>query len=373
MIVKTNRLHRTAVTVALSAVLAGVGCGGGGTADLVIVDPAPVALPEPWTYDESMIFPADRSLVRPEDGVALPDGRLIVVDQVHGLRLVETDGSSAPFGNMVEAGYRHEPPPHDGGANGIALEPSGAHALIADIHHGAIFRVDVASGEAELVYQHRYGVNTAVRDSRGTIWFTQSAHNTPEEGGARMWAAVDRALAEGALYRLEMRDGVPVGEAELVVDSLVFGNGIAIDEAGGYLYLAETMGSRVLRYRVNLDSGQLSERTVILDGVAPDNLELDGDGNLWVAAPLTNEVVVVDTATGEHRSVFQVLTAAQQETVDEVMRRIAAGEPCMELLTPDAWAPLPGFVTGVIVGPGDGPVYVTGLGNALVRLPRRTS
>jgi hypothetical protein len=29
--------------------------------------------------------------------------------------------------------------------------------------------VDVTTGETDRVYQHRYGVNTAVRDSKGTI------------------------------------------------------------------------------------------------------------------------------------------------------------------------------------------------------------
>ena len=92
-----------------------------------------------------------------------------------------------------------------GAANGIAKEPGRTHLLVADVHHGGIYR-------------HAYGVNTAVRDSRGAVWFTQSARNTPEEGGDRMWAAVDTALAEGALYRLQMRDGQPAGQAELVVD-----------------------------------------------------------------------------------------------------------------------------------------------------------
>jgi hypothetical protein len=42
----------------------------------------------------------------------------------------------------------------------------------------------------------------------------------------------------------------------------------------------------------------------------------------------------------------------------------------MALITPDLWAPLPGIVTGLIVSPAGGPVYLTGLGDALVRLPR---
>lgn len=327
------------------------------------------ALPQ-WTFDPSMIFPADRSLLRPEDGVELPDGRLIVGDQVHGLRLVELDGSSAPFGDMVAAGYIHDPPEHAGGANGVSLEPDGQHVLVADVFHGGIFRVNVATGAAERVYQHRYGVNTAVRDSYGAIWFTQSAHNTPEEGEARMWAAVDIARQEGAVLRLGLEDGQLAGEAELLVDSLFYGNGIVIDEAAGHLYVSETLAGQVLRYEVDLATGQLGERSVFLSGLEPDNLELDGAGFLWVAAPLANALVAVSTTTGERHIAFQEQTQAQRERVAEFGRRGEAGEPRMELFTPDLWHPLPGLLTGVIVRPGDGPVYLTGLGDAIVKLPR---
>lgn len=52
------------------------------------------------------------------------------------------------------------------------------HALVTDIALGRLYRVNVNTGATEQVYQHRYGINAAVRDSRGSIWFTQSAHNT---------------------------------------------------------------------------------------------------------------------------------------------------------------------------------------------------
>ena len=342
-----------------------IGCAG--NADRSSGDTT--ALPQ-WNYDSTMIFPADHALTRPEDGIALPDGRLIVSDQVHGLRLVELDGSSAPFGELVAAGYVHHPPTQSGGANGISLEPDGSHLLVADIFHGGIYRVDVATGATERVYQHRYGVNTAVRDSRGAIWFTQSALNTPEAGEPRMWAAVDVPVPEGALLRLGMQGRRLAEEAEVLVDSLYFANGIAIDEASGHLYLSETVGARVLRYRVDVDAGRVSERSVFVDSAAVDNIELDAEGHLWLVLPLTNEVLMVDTATGARHTAFRSVTPAQLEVVQEFIRRGQAGISRMELFTPAAWAPLPGPITGVIVGPGGGSVYLTGLGDALVRLFR---
>jgi len=327
------------------------------------------ALPS-WSYDSTQVFPADRSLTRAEDGIALPDGRLIVADQIHGLRLVEADGSSKPFGNLQALGYAHRPPAHPGGANGVSLEPGGTHLLLADAFGAAIYRVEIATGAGEKLYQHRYGVNTAVRDSTGAIWFTQSAHNTPEDGEARLWAAVDRPRPEGALFRLGQKDGKLADQPELMVDSLYFANGIAIDEPNRRLYLAETVAGRVWRFAVDLDAGRLSERAVFADSVGADNLELDGEGHLWIAAPLTNEVLVVNTATGARHTAFRSLTAAQQEVLAEFARRGQVGNSRMELFTPAVWAPLPGPITGIIVGPGRGPVYFTGLGNALLKMPR---
>jgi hypothetical protein len=57
--------------------------------------------------------------------------------------------------------------------------------------------------------------------------------------------------------------------------------------------------------------------------------------------------------------------------IAEFRRRGESGAPRLDLITPAVWAPLPGFVTGVILAPGDrGTVYLTGLGGALLRLPQ---
>ncbi len=323
-----------------------------------------------WTYDSLMVFPSSRGLSKPEDGVFLPGGRLLVTDQVSGLRLIDPDGTSKPFGNLAATGYVHNPPAREGGANGISLEPDGAHALVTDIALGRIYRVNLNTGATEQVYQHRYGINSAVRDSRGSIWFTQSAHNTAETGMGAMWAAVDAGTPQGALLRLAMTNGRLASQAETLVDSLRFANGIVVDGKNGHLYVSEMMANRVLRYRVDLATGALSERAVILEGHAIDNLELDDSGNLWMVTPLSNEVIVLNIATGKTHSAFKSQTAAQAERIAEFGRRGQRGEPRLELLAPDAWAPLPGFITGLILTPGRGPVYLTGLGDALIRLDR---
>lgn len=334
---------------------------------LACAPPAEKPTPLPyWTFDPSMVFPANRSLVRPEDGVALPDGRLIVSDQVSGLRLVERDGSSAPFGDLSGAGYRNNPPTHSGAINGVSLEPDGTHLVLADILGGGIYRVDIATGQTEMVYQHSYGVNTAVRDAQGNIWFTQSTRNTPQDGEGRMFAAVDFPEGDGSLWQLPWSDGT-FGEPEVLVENMRFANGVVVDNAAGKLYVAETVGNRILQFDIDTADGGLSNKSTLLEILAPDNLELDEQGRLWVALPARNALIVVDTRTGAYEPVFQSQTPEQEALSAEFLRRGEAGEPRLELMTPDLWAPLPGLMTGLILAPG-GVVYFTGIGDAIVRL-----
>lgn len=323
-----------------------------------------------WSFEPGKVFPADLSLARAEDGIALPDGRLIVADQVHGLRLVAPDGTSQPFGDLPGAGYVHAPPQRPGGANGVSLEPGGTHLLVADIFAGGIYRVALADGATQLLYRHPFGVNTACRDTSGALWFTQSTQNTAEGSEARMFAAADVPVPDGALWRVPVHGGELARLAEVVCDGLHFPNGLLLDEARGQLFLAELGRDRVLRFELDVAKGRLGEPSTLLTVPLPDNLEMDRHGRLWIALPVRNEVLVVDTDTGTSHSAFHQQTAEQSALSAEFVRRGQTSTPRLDLLTPALWTPLPGLVTGIILGPEDGTVYLTGLGNALVRLER---
>jgi len=164
---------------------------------IAAAQPGTATLPR-WSFGPEMIFPADRSLNRPEDGVVLPDGRLVVADQVSGLRLLNADGSGRPFGRFAEAGYRHSPPEIVSTINGVTLEPSGTHILGADVFRGGIYRENVGTEAVERVYQHPFGVNTARGDRSGGIWFTQSTRNGPEHGERDLFRSVDPSLVSVA-------------------------------------------------------------------------------------------------------------------------------------------------------------------------------
>lgn len=342
-------------------------------------DPGRDAAPSPgeatgelphWSFAEETIFPADHSLRRPEDGVLLPDGRLIVADQVDGLRLVRADGSSRPFGGFADAGYLHDPPDIVGASNGVTIEPSGTHILVTDVYRGGIYRVDIGTETTARIYQHRYGVNMARGDRHGGIWFTQSTENNPDNGEAELYRAVDVAIPDGALFYLPASEASGERAAVPLVEGLYFANGIALDEDAGYLYVAETLGHRVSRFRLDAPAGQVSDQTVALEVSTPDNLESDQFNRLWIASPVRSEIVVFDTDAGTAESVFRVSTPESEHLIEAIEARWRENAPMLDLLVPSLWEPGPGMITGMILSPDEGPVYLTTLGSALIRLER---
>ena len=321
-------------------------------------------------YEQIALVPADRSLVRPEDGVMLDDGTLLIADQVHGLVALDPEGAKRPFGNFAAAGYVHEPPQRSAGPNGVAMEPDGIHVLVADILTGAIYRINSETEHVVRIYQHEFGANSARRDSSGAVWFTQSTRNRAgPDSEARMFAPVDEGFLDGALFRLPPPAGgstEPV--AELKLSGLAYGNGVAIDEARGEIYVAETMADRIVGYKFSVASGSLSEGRVVAEMPTPDNIELDAAGRLWVASPIANALLVVDPDSGSWSTAFHPETAEHKQLMIEWQHRTQSGESRLELFGPDMWSPLPGLFTGLILTSEGGPIYLTGLGNALVRL-----
>ncbi|WP_273676652.1 SMP-30/gluconolactonase/LRE family protein [Erythrobacter fulvus] len=315
-------------------------------------------------------FPADGGLTHAEDGVVLPDGRLLVGDWKHGLVTIAPDGTIAPFGDFAAAGFRTKPDPLWNSPNGIAWEPDGRHVLVADITGGHIYRVDTVTQSVARIYDHPFGVNAAIRDSSGAIWFTQSTRNAPGAGSeSRMFAAADRPMGDGSVWRIAPDEvGKPVPRAVKLVDRLDFANGIALDAQRGRLYVAEIVASRVLSFAVDSASGTLGDRRVLARVTTPDNLELAADGMLWAASPFANAIYRIDPDSGAVGTVFNPDPAKSARMVAELERRQAAGEPLLPLLSPELWAPMPGLVTGVILPSGTGPAYVSGLGDALVQL-----
>jgi sugar lactone lactonase YvrE len=86
----------------------------------------------------------------------------------------------------------------------------------------------------------------------------------------------------------------PEGQARVVADGLAFPNGTVITPDGKTLIVGESFGHQMSAFDVAAD-GSLSNRRVWakLGESVPDGCCLDADGAIWVATPMTNEVLRV--------------------------------------------------------------------------------
>ncbi|MCW5960543.1 MAG: SMP-30/gluconolactonase/LRE family protein [Pyrinomonadaceae bacterium] len=319
-------------------------------------------------FSESQVFPKDGTLKHPEDGRALPDGRIIVGDEGSGLRIIETDGKSSAFGKFKELGWVHDPPKTTAGPNGVFMENDGRHLLLADVYAGTIYRIDTKTEATKLIYKHPFGINSLVRDSNGTIWFTQSARNVQEKGAGDLFAAVNIPVNSGAVFYLNGSGDEFESTGVEAAGNIYFANGIALDAEEKYLYVAETMMDRVLRFKIDTAKNTLTKRETYQSVFVPDNLAFDKAGNLLIASPGSNKVFAVDKKCRSLHTIFSAPSESNSKAADEWMTRSRLGKPLLELFTPDLWKPLPGGLTGMFWSQDFKTLYVTGLGNAILKV-----
>lgn len=312
------------------------------------------------TYQKENLFPGDGSLLRAEDGVSLEDGRIIVVDQANGLRLIEKDGSSRPFGNFAAAGFVHLPPEQIASPNGMILEHDGKHVLMSDVADGKIYRTNIATEEVEMIYDHPYGVNTIYRDKSGAIWFSQSAEST---NLGEMFQAANLPVPSGAVFRMADLKSTPVK----IMDSLYFANGITMDKDEKHLFVCETMMDRVHKLEVDIRTGEANYMGVAANVGTPDNILIDAAGRLIVASPIYNRVIAIDFNNHSQHIIFDGSTKDNLKLANEWHRRSHLGMERLEILSPDLFSPLPGLLTGMFFSNDGQTLYISNLGNDLVK------
>jgi sugar lactone lactonase YvrE len=86
----------------------------------------------------------------------------------------------------------------------------------------------------------------------------------------------------------------PDGQARVVAQDLHFPNGAVITPDGRTLIIGESYGARLTAFDI-ADDGSLSGRRVwaALDKAVPDGICLDAEGAIWVASPISREVIRV--------------------------------------------------------------------------------
>jgi sugar lactone lactonase YvrE len=87
---------------------------------------------------------------------------------------------------------------------------------------------------------------------------------------------------------------LPNGEARVAADDMMFPNGTVITPDGRTLIVGESFGARLTAFDIDAD-GSLRNRRVwaTLGSAVPDGICLDAEGAIWVASPISAEVLRV--------------------------------------------------------------------------------
>lgn len=285
-------------------------------------------------------------LVRPESIIAQPNGTLWVSDGRGGVTRIDPDGQQEFIGGL------------GGEPNGLAMMDDGS-ILVANIGTGTIQKLH-PDGRAEEFLTEVDGVrltsaNYVFIDSKNRLWLAFSTRES------HWWPAAAQPRSDGYIVLVDEKG------ARIVRDDIYFTNEVRLDANEEYLYVAETMMSRILRFRVQPD-GSLTDKEVFGPdglgvGAAVDGFTFDRDGNVWVTTVLRNGVGII-TPDGDYHVVFEDANEEILSTFEDKLRTGTA-QPTDMLATVGSTLQL---VTSLTFGGSDlRTVYVGSLG--MNRLP----
>jgi sugar lactone lactonase YvrE len=235
------------------------------------------------------------------DKLPFPEAPLFVNDQLHWVeyisnRLMRLDGEARTV--------LHE---QDGcGHNGLTLTPNKRLVLIC-YESNEILYLDL---DGNVVERIDADVNGEPFNHPNDIVFT-------DEGGAYIttsgpFVAEAKQIVGGVYFR-----GPDAAGFVEVADDVHFGNGIVVINDGNTLLVAETNTNRILSFDI-ADDGTLSNRqlfarmTDMLPGPAqpsiwlgPDGMQVDSEGNIFVAYYMGGHVVKMSSA-GKFLQSFEI-------------------------------------------------------------------
>jgi sugar lactone lactonase YvrE len=201
--------------------------------------------------------------------------------------------------------------------NGIALEKGGS-VLLAHMGDtdGGIFRLH-ADGSVDPVALTVEGqpmppTNFVVKDSRDRIWVTVSTRKTPRASDYRLGANT------GFIAVINPNSN----DARIVADGLGYTNECVVDEQRGELWVNETFGRRLTRFRLkDFESPHIAlthPETICSFGAGtyPDGLALDDKGQMWITSIVSNRILRV-SPEGSISVMFEDSDAAHLQWTEE--------------------------------------------------------
>ncbi len=131
----------------------------------------------------------------------------------------------------------------------------------------------------------------------------------------------------------------PDGDARIVAEGMRFPNGSVITPDGKTLIVGESYGGRLTAFDLEPD-GDLTNRRVwaALPGAVPDGCCLDAEGAIWVASPMTREIVrvkeggeVTDRVATEQMAIACMLGGDDRKTLCVLTAESVEAEECQKL------------------------------------------
>jgi gluconolactonase len=251
-----------------------------------------------FSIDPDAVRYIGTDLQRPECILAEPDGSLWTADARGGVVHIKPDGSQEIVTQKHSTDFKDsgdEVSRFTAGTlpNGLAFARNG-DILIANFGTDCLERMK-RTGETEVLFDTIDGspigkVNFVLRDSKNRMWITVTTK-------VKNWIdALVPDLDDGYIARYDER-GV-----HIVADGLHFTNEVRFDRKEEYLYVVETTGGHVLRFKVD-ENGELSNREIygpssLGPGAYPDGLAFDSFGNLWGTTVYSDTLFVI-TPEGE--------------------------------------------------------------------------
>ena len=219
-----------------------------------------------------------QGLLRPEGVMALDNGSVYTADGRGRCAHIAADGRTTFFGTL------------GGIPNGICLDEKG-NCIVANIGNGEVQSVSPTGSHVVLMTEaegkRMVTPNFPFIDFAGRLWVSNSTDNSDIDASLRA------PIPDGCLVV------ITAGQApRIVADGIYFANGVALDADEKFVYVAETMKRRVLRYPVNNDNSLGRSEVYGPSSLGklgfPDGIAFDEAGNLWVAFPAANAIGFID-------------------------------------------------------------------------------
>ncbi|RJF87378.1 SMP-30/gluconolactonase/LRE family protein [Oleomonas cavernae] len=276
-----------------------------------------------WRVDRDQVSFVGTALQRPECVLAEKSGDLWVADARGGVVHIAPSGEQRLIAHQAEV----ERSPTEGlearlasGTlpNGLAFDAHG-DILIANFGTDRLEVMSRKDGTTRVLLDLIDGkpigkVNFVLPDTRGRLWITVSTRVNP-------WMdALRPDLADGYIILMDNQG------ARIVADGLAFTNEIRFDRQEEFLYVVETMGNHITRFKAHED-GTLSNREVFgppaLGPGAPDGIAFDAYGNLWVTMIMADRLLAI-TPEGD---LLELLDDGNPAATAQIERTASGGRP----------------------------------------------